>query len=105
MFNIIVRKTLLDYIRIYPEAAIVLQEWYYEILEAEFKYFNELKRVHGSASIVGDDRVVLNIMGNKYRLVVRFVFEFKTVQIKWLGPHSEYDKINAAFIKFKKRRS
>ena len=64
--------------------------------------FNELKQVYGSASIVGDDRVVFNIMGNKYRLVVRVVFEFKAVQIKWFGTHTDYDKINVTAIQFKK---
>ena len=51
---------------------------------------------------MADDRVVFNIMGNKYRLVVRIVFEFETVQIKWFGSHSAYDKINVATIQYKK---
>jgi mRNA interferase HigB len=51
---------------------------------------------------VSDDRVVFNIMGNKYRLVVRIVFEFKAIQIKWFGTHSDYDKIDVATIQYKK---
>ena len=74
MFNIITRKTLLDYCRKYPSAATALQEWYYEILLCDFKNFNELKQVYRSASIVADDRVVFNIMGNKFRLVIRILF-------------------------------
>jgi mRNA interferase HigB len=42
-------------------------------------------------------------MGNKYRLVVRIVFEFKAIQIKWFGTHAEYDKIDITAIKFKKK--
>lgn len=103
MFNIITRKTLLDYCKKYPEAATALQQWYYELSKADFKNFNELKKVYGNASLVGDDRVVFNIMGNKYRLVVRMVFEFKAIQIKWFGTHTEYDKINVTGIKFKKK--
>ena len=74
MFNIITRKTLLDYCKKYPAASTALLEWYHELVNSDFKNFNELKRVYGKASVVADDRVVFNIMGNKYRLVVRIVF-------------------------------
>lgn len=103
MFNIITRKTLLDYCKKYPVAATALQEWYHELVKCDFKNFNELKRVYGSASFVADDRVVFNIMGNKYRLVVRIVFDFKVVQIKWFGTHAEYDKINVTTIQHSKK--
>ena len=103
MFNIITRKTLLDYCRKYPEAAAALQGWYYELLKAEFKNFNDLKKTFGNASIVGDDSVVFNIMGNKYRLVVRMVFEYKAIQIKWFGTHAEYDKIDVSTVSYKKK--
>ena len=98
MFNIITRKTLLYYCKKYPGAAIALQQWHIEILKSEFKNYNELKSVYGSVSLVKDDRVVFNIMGNKYRLVVRIVFEFKAVQLKWFGTHAEYDKVDVTTI-------
>lgn len=60
------------------------------------------KKRNGSASLVGDDWVVFNIMGNKYRLVVRIVFEYKAVQIKWFGTHKEYDKIDVSTVQHKK---
>ena len=63
---------------------------------------NELKKTFGSASIIGDDRFVFNIMGNHFRLITRFVFEYKVIQIKWLGTHDEYDKIDALTIQHKK---
>ncbi|MBX2967470.1 MAG: type II toxin-antitoxin system HigB family toxin [Cyclobacteriaceae bacterium] len=47
--------------------------------------------------------IVSNILGNKYRLVVRIVFSFKTIQVKWFGTHTEYDKIDIKTIKFKKQ--
>jgi mRNA interferase HigB len=93
----------LEYSIKYPQAASALFEWYHEILKSEFKSFNDLKSVYRNASLVGDDRVVFNIMGNKYRLVVRFVFDFKVVQIKWFGTHKEYDKIDVASIVFKNK--
>ena len=103
MFNIITRKTLLEHIQKHPTAANALQTWYYDLLKSDFKNFNELKRVYGSASLVGDDRVIFNIMGNKYRLIVRIVFDYKAIQIKWFGTHAEYDKIDAAAVNFKKK--
>lgn len=87
----------------YPEAKTALQQWYYELLKSDFKNFNDLKLKYSSASVVGDDRVVFNIMGNNYRLIVRIVFEFKAVQIKWFGTHEQYNKIDVIKIGFKKK--
>lgn len=81
---------------------MALQVWYYELLKSSFKNFNELKLVYGNASIVSDDRVVFNIMGNKYRLVVRIVFQYKVIQIKWFGTHKEYDLIDVITVQPKK---
>jgi mRNA interferase HigB len=47
--------------------------------------------------------MVFNIMGNKYRLVVRIIFEFKAIQMKWFGTHAEYDKIDVVTINYKKK--
>ncbi|MEX2564442.1 MAG: type II toxin-antitoxin system HigB family toxin [Cyclobacteriaceae bacterium] len=85
------------------KTCFTLFEWYHEILRSDFSNFNELKAAYGNASLVGDERVVFNIMGNHYRLVVRFVFDFRAVQIKWFGTHKEYDKINATTVAYKKR--
>lgn len=101
MYNIIARKTLLEYIKKHPNAKIALEKWYFEMLENDFNNFNELKKKYINASLVGDDRVVFNIKGNDYRLVVRFSFLFKAIQIKWFGTHKEYDKINVENINFK----
>lgn len=83
-------------------ARTALFEWYHELFISDFKNFNELKKVYGKVSLVSDDRVVFNIMGNKYRLVVRIVFEFKAIQIKWFGTHNDYDKIDVTTIQYKK---
>lgn len=101
MFNIINRKTLLAYSIQYPDAKNALFEWYYEFLACEYKNFQELKMVHTNASLVGDDRVVINILSNHYRLVIRIVFIYKTIQIKWFGTHEEYNKIDVKTVKFK----
>jgi mRNA interferase HigB len=72
-------------------------------VKSDFSNFNELKKIYGKASLVGDDRVVFNIMGNKYRLIVRFVFDYKVIQVKWFGTHAQYDKIEVLQIKFRKK--
>lgn len=102
MFNIIARRTLLEYCKLYPQASNALKQWYVELLESDFSNFNELKAVYGNVSIVGDDRVVFNIMGNKYRLVVRMVFDYKAIQIKWFGTHAEYDKIDVTTVHYQR---
>jgi len=104
VFNIITRQTLLEYCKKYPKAATALQEWYHEMANCDFKNFNELKQVYGNASLVADDRVVFNIMGNSYRLVVRIVFDFKAIQVKWFGTHAEYDKIDVTLVQNKKKK-
>ena len=86
-------------------AALALQEWYHEMILHDFKNFNELKRVYGSASLVADDRVVFNIMGSKYRLVVRVVFQYRAIQVKWFGTHAEYDEMDVTSVHFKKKKS
>jgi len=57
MFNIITRKTLLEYCKQYPHAANALQEWYYEMFQSSFNNFNDLKMFYTNTSLVGDDRV------------------------------------------------
>ena len=103
MFNIINRRTLLAYCSDYPPAGQLLLQWYHEMYQADFKNFNELKLLYPSISLVGDDRVVFNIGGNKYRLVVRIVFEFKVIQIKWFGTHRAYDRLDVKTIQVKRK--
>lgn len=103
MFNIITRKTLLEYCKKYPVASTALLEWYHELVLGDFKNLNELKQVYENASLIADDRVIFNIMGNKYRLVVRIVFALKAIQVKWFGTHAEYEKIDVATIQNKKK--
>jgi len=103
VFNIIARNTLLEYCKKHPPARNALYEWYNELIKGNFRNFNELKKQYGNASLVGDNRVVFNIMGNKYRLVVKIVFEYRAIQIKWFGTQAEYDKINVSTIKYQKK--
>ena len=95
---------MLEYCKKYPSASIALQEWYDELAGCDFKNFNELKLVYLNASIINDDRVVFNIMRNKYRLLTRIVFDFKAIQIKWFGTHAEYYKIDVIQFHLKRNK-
>lgn len=74
--------------------------WYSEMLKCEFDNFNQLKEVYGNASIVNNQRIVFNIKGNDYRLVVSMNFSRKACYTIWFGAHSEYDKIDVATIPY-----
>ena len=102
MFNIIARRTLNEYGEGYPEANEALRKWYAEMVNADYVNFNELKEVYANASILSDNRVIFNICGNKYRLLVRINFTYRDIQVKWFGTHKEYDKIDVNNINYKK---
>ena len=89
--NIITRRTILFYIEKYPLASNSLKAWYHEMSNAEFASFNELKNVYGNARIVANNRVVFNIKGNTFRLVVSINFKKQALYLIWFGTHKEYD--------------
>lgn len=98
--NIINRKTIIYYAEKYPKAKNQLMTWYNEMLKKEFDNFNELKEVYGNASIVNNQRVIFNIKGNDFRLLVSINFRRKVLYTIWFGSHKEYDKINAETIQY-----
>ncbi len=98
--KILVRKTILFYIRKYPVVETQLLIWHNEFSKQEFKNFNELKKVYGNASIVNSNRVIFNIKGNDFRLIVSVNFIQAACYVIWFGTHKEYDKINVATVAF-----
>jgi mRNA interferase HigB len=98
--NIIVKRAILYYADRYPQARTALLTWYAEFLKAKFHNFNELKDVYGNASIVPNNRVIFNIKGNEYRLLVSVNFKQLAAYIIWFGTHKQYDKINVKTIQF-----
>lgn len=98
--KILVKKTLLYYTDKYPAVSMQLMIWYNEFSKLYFHNFNELKQVYGNSSIISKDRVVFNIKGNEFRLIVSINFSQNACYIIWFGSHKEYDKIEAATISF-----
>jgi mRNA interferase HigB len=101
--NIIVKRAVLYYVDKYPQAKISLLIWYNEFSKEEFRNFNELKEVYGNASVVANSRVIFNIKGNDYRLIVSINFKQLAAYIIWFGTHKEYDKIDTSTIEFDTR--
>lgn len=98
--NIIVKRAILYYVDKYPQAKTPLLTWHSEFSKEDFKNFNHLKATYGNASIVGQNRVIFNIKGNDYRLIVSVNFKQLAAYVIWFGTHKEYDKINAETIDF-----
>jgi mRNA interferase HigB len=96
--RIISIKTLKDYWQKEPEAAGELKAWYSEAKNTTWKTPADVKSKYRNASILKAGRVVFNICGNKYRLVVRINYHFSVVYIRFIGTHKEYDKIDAEKI-------
>ena len=82
----------------FADSEVSLRSWYHDAKSADWHSPNELKLQYKSASIIGNDRVVFNIKGNIYRLVVAIDFEFKIIFIRFIGTHEQYDKIDAKTI-------
>lgn len=74
-----------------------LRAWYREALHADWSGPADVKRLYRNASFVGD-RVVFNIAGNKYRLVVRINYAYRIIYIRFIGTHREYDRIDVETI-------
>jgi mRNA interferase HigB len=74
-----------------------LTDWYNIVRRAEWSDTATLKAQFRSVSFVGD-RIVFNIGGNKYRLVAGIDYRYRTVYVKWVGNHSEYDKIDVRTV-------
>lgn len=82
----------------HEDAKVPLERWYQIVEEAEWQSFSDLRSDFGSADSVGNQHYVFNIGGNKYRLVVVVKYVMGFVFIRWVGTHSEYDKIDCSTI-------
>lgn len=82
----------------HPDAGQALKAWYDEARKASWETLQQIKDQYRSASFVGQNRVVFNIHGNKYRLVVAVAYKFGAVYIKFVGTHKDYDKIDVESV-------
>ena len=100
--RVIATKTLKEYWVKYPDAEQQLWAWYEEAEQGNWNSPQELKQQYRSASVLNTKRIVFNIHGNKYRLIVDIEYKMKIIFIVWFGTHQQYDKINAKTISYVK---
>ena len=96
--RVIARGTLRDFWRRYPDSEQALKAWYHEAKNAEWRNSADVKARYGTASIVTSERVVFNLCGNKYRLIVHINYGARVVFIRFIGTHKEYNRVDAGTI-------
>lgn len=96
--RIIARKTLREFWRKHPDAEQALRAWYHDVKLARWKTPADIRRIYANASFVTNNRVVFNVRGNTYRIVVAINYDFGIVYVRFVGTHREYDKIDAGTV-------
>ena len=96
--RVIAKKALKEFWTKYPDCEQQLKSWYKETEDASWKNMNQIKKDYPSASILGDNRIVFNIKGNNYGLIVKINFYYQMIWIRFIGTHKQYDKIEARKI-------
>ena len=93
------RATLQEFWLKYPDAEQALRAWFHEVEKASWQSPGEIRAHFGSADFVANNRVVFDIRGNKYRLVVAIKYgPLYCVYVRFLGTHAQYDQIDAATV-------
>ena len=98
MMKIIKRSTLVEFYGRHAETKVELEAWHAIARHSDWKTPNDVKRTFAKASIIGGNRVVFNICGNSYRLVVKIEYKIGCIYIRFIDTHKQYDKINAEEI-------
>lgn len=96
--RIIAKRTLRDFWRKHTDCEEQLKAWYRETEKSKWNNINEVKNHYPNSSVLKDNRLVYNIKGNNYRLIVKFNFEYQISWIRFIGTHAEYDRIDANTI-------
>lgn len=95
---IIIKRTLNEFGQKHTQAIEPLNRWYELAKKADWGSFTDIKQDINSVDAVGNDRYVFNIKGNDYRLVTMIHFDIRTIYIRFVGTHKEYDKIDCSTI-------
>lgn len=96
--RVIAKKTLRDFWSLHADSEQQLKAWYEEAESGNWKNTQDIKLLYPSASFVSGNRVVFNIKGNSYRLIVKINYDYGIIWIRFIGTHAEYDKIDAKTI-------
>ena len=96
--RVIAVSTLRVFWERYPDAEQPLNAWYEEATRASWSQPADIKAQYRSASVLKNRRVVFNIKGNDYRLIVAVAYKLQIVYVKFVGTHKEYDAVDAETV-------
>jgi len=96
--RVFARKTLREFWNNHSDSEDTLKAWFSEAENSSWESPADIKKKYPYASFLPDNRVVFNIKGNAYRLVVKINYDYGHVFIRFVGTHAEYDKIDATTI-------
>lgn len=96
--RIVAKRTLLAFIDRHAKAEQALLAWYAEASKAAWRTPQDIKNQYSSASFIGRNRVVFNVKGNDFRLIVAVAYQVGVVYVKFVGTHAEYFRVDAATV-------
>jgi mRNA interferase HigB len=96
--RIIARRALREFWERHPDAEQPLRAWYHDTRNADWRSPADIKRVYANASIIGANRVVFNIKGNTYRLVLAINYPHRICHVRFVGSHQAYNRIDVTRV-------
>ncbi len=96
--RIIARSTLRNFWQQHADSEQPLKAWFHDVSRMDWQSPTDIKNVYANASILPENRVVFNIKGNDYRLIVHVCYDIGIIFIRFVGTHQEYDKVDAITI-------
>ena len=87
-----------DFWERHPEAEASLRAWYHDVSHADWTGPDDVRREYVAASFVANNRVVFNVRGNRYRIVVAVNYPYRVVYVRFVGTHEDYDRIDVATV-------
>lgn len=101
--QVIARRTLRKFWERHPQAEAPIRAWFAVVSKAHWKEPNDVKRQFGTAiDFVGDNRIIFDLGGNKYRLIVHVSYSYGRALVKFIGTHAEYDRIDPETVSWRK---
>jgi len=96
--RVIAKKILREFWTKYPDTEEQLKSWFQEATRNKWANPNTVKDQYPNTRIIPDNRIIFNIKGNQYRLVVRVNYKYQMIYIRFIGTHDDYDKIDPTKI-------
>ena len=96
--RVLAKKILREFWDLYPETEQQLKSWFQEAVKNEWPNPNFVKNAFPNARLISDNRVIFNIKGNQFRLVIKVNYKYQMVYVRFIGTHEEYDQIDATKI-------